>query len=143
MFRFMLPSTAALLLLVSAAASFQGDSDAILDKKDKLTEKDAGFQTSNKMLTVIVGHPCKVFTLKFKKGEELVLQLKSKDFDALLIVEDSAKKVLAFNDDDPAGGASLDSKLVWKVPADGEYRVIATSVNNKVGDFQLLITKGK
>jgi hypothetical protein len=133
----------------------------ILDKKEKLTDKDPGYKPGSgvdqlpqdfnpkgapadfapQFFKFITNNPHKVYTTKLTKGDKIVIELKSKDFDAVVIVEDAKNKVLAFNDDDPEGGGTLDSRLVWTVPADGEYRIIATSLNKKSGDFELKITK--
>jgi hypothetical protein len=142
---------AALLLLASAAQARHGDT--VLDKKDSFDAKSSGYQPGTgvdkladpiapKFFQFITGHPHKVYNVKLKKGDKVVISMKSTDMDSVVIVENSKKAVLAFNDDDPAGG-TLDSRLEFTAPADDEYRVIATNLDKKNGNFQLTVTKAK
>jgi hypothetical protein len=143
----------AFALLVSATQAYQGDDKLLLDKKDKLTEKDPGYMPNAKgdpLLKFITGNPHKVYTLKLTKGQKLIIRLKSKDIDCLVAVEDAKKNVVVYNDDDPEfNGKVLDSRLDWTVPADGEYRIIATCTHeleakaNKYGNFHLTVEKAK
>jgi hypothetical protein len=137
------------LVVCAAASSPAGDGKLLLEKKDKLTDKDAGYKTSDKRLEPLNGNPCKIYTIKLAKGDTVVIRLKSKDFDAFVVVEDAKGKVLDMNDDDPDDKSNgRDSKLVWTAPADGEYRAVATCYvhlgsKTKYGDFQLTIEKAK
>jgi len=83
----------------------------------------------------------KVFQVKLAAGKTYTIRLNSADtktLDPYLRVEDSDKKQLAYNDDDPDGG--LNSRLDFKCDKDGTYRIIATSFGgNQTGDFTLLI----
>jgi thiol-disulfide isomerase/thioredoxin len=83
-------------------------------------------------------HPSNVHEIKLTKGESVVIRLNSNQFDAYLIVQDSAKKELAFNDDDPDEG-TLNSKLIFTAPKDDTYLLVATSLDNKVGKYELII----
>jgi hypothetical protein len=59
----------------------------------------------------------------------------SKDFDAYLRIEDEQGKELAWNDD---GGGERNARIAFRAPADGVYRVIATTFHDKaVGKFVL------
>ncbi len=82
----------------------------------------------------------KSYSVPMQAGKEYTFQLKSGDFDAYLVLIDPAGKVLAQNDDDPAGG-TLDSRIDHKATVDGDYRVIATSLNaNESGKYSFEIT---
>jgi hypothetical protein len=155
MLRILFVAATALALLVSAAEAYQGG-DLILDKKDKFTKDDPGWQPNAKgdpLLKFITGNPHKVYTLKLTKGDKLLIRMKSvkaKEIDTLVAIEDSKKNILAYNDDDPdqkGKGTELDSKLVFTVPEDGDYRIIATVthelVANKYGEFTLTVEKDK
>ena len=153
MLRILFVAATALALLVCAAEAYQGG-ELILDKKDKLTKDDPGWQPKAKgdpVLKYVTGNPHKVYTLKFAKGDKLVIRMKSvkeKEIDPLVAIEDSKKNILAFNDDDPDfKGKDLNSKLEFTIPADGEYRIIATVTHeliaNKFGDFTLTVQKDK
>jgi hypothetical protein len=162
MSRKLLVGAAAVALLVSAAHAYQGG-DVILDKKDQLTEKDPLYKPdvtkfsakvkadkiASELFKEITGNPHKVYTLKFKKGDKVVIELKSKtpgELDTVVIVEDGKKNILDFNDDIDEN--TLDSRLVWTAPADGDYRIIATCLlvlkgTKKYGDFTLKVEKAK
>jgi hypothetical protein len=155
MSRTLIAGAAALVLLVSAAPICQGG-EVVLDKKDKLGNNDTQYKPelnnlgpklkndafAGKFLQFISGHPHKLYTVKLKKGEKVVIQMKSQSLDSVVVVEDSKKMILDFNDDDP-GGNTLDSRLEFTAPEDGDYRVIATRLDMNEGEFQLLITKAK
>jgi hypothetical protein len=155
MSRKLIVGAAAVVLLVSAAHAYQGGA-VILDKKDKLADTDPGYKPdvnnlgpklkdekfAAKFLQFINGHPHKVYTVKFKKGDKVVIQMKSQDMDSVVVVETAKKMILDLNDDDPAGN-TLDSKLEFTAPDDGEYRIIATNLDKKYGDFQLTVNKAK
>jgi hypothetical protein len=87
--------------------------------------------------------------LKFKKGDKVVIEMTSKtprEIDTVVIVEDDKKNILDYNDD--LDDSTLDSRLVWTAPADGDYRIIATCLlvekgTKKYGDFTLKVAKAK
>jgi len=88
------------------------------------------------------GSHAKVYLVKLAAGKTYTIRLNSPDFkvvDPYLRVEDSDKKPLAANDDDP-NEMTLNSRIDFKCEKDGTYRVIATSFgSNQTGDFTLLI----
>jgi hypothetical protein len=152
MMRAMVATAAALMILVSVVHAYAGE-DELLNKKESLSDKDKGYKPgkgadkltapdAEMVFQLIKDNPHKVYKLKLKKGDKIVIQMKSGDFDSVVVVEDSKNNVLAFNDDDPAGG-TLDSKLEWTAPADDEYRIIGTCLDKKTGDYQLTVTKAK
>jgi hypothetical protein len=78
-----------------------------------------------------------VFTFQGRRGETVELQLSSSDFDPFLVVN-GPDGFSAFNDDDPQAQGSVNSRLVLSLPADGVYRVSATSFrSSEVGSYQL------
>jgi hypothetical protein len=150
MLRALFAGATAFALLMCANFSSQAAGDKpILDKKDKLTDKDPTYKNSDPKVGVVVGNPCKTYTLSFKKGDKVVIRLKSKDFDSVVLVEDNKGKFLDGNDDDPDDPKKgYDSKLVWTAPNDGDYRIVATCLIHpgsmtKYGDFQLTVEKAK
>jgi hypothetical protein len=64
------------------------------------------------------------FVIEGRQGQRVELRLVSTDFDAFLAVQGPAGFNLS--NDDQSGG-STDSRLVLELPADGAYRVAATS----------------
>jgi hypothetical protein len=151
MMRALVATAAALILLVCGARAY-ADGDELLNKKDSLTDKDKGYTPgkgvdklkepdTEQVFQAITGNPHKVYKLKLKKGDKVLIQMKSNDLDSVVVVEDSKNNVLAFNDDE--GPGMLDSRLEWTAPADDEYRIIATCFENKTGDYTLTVTKAK
>jgi hypothetical protein len=142
-----LPAGLTTLALLLAATTANAGDKALLDKKDKLTKADPGYKPKDDVLKPIADNPHKVYTLKATKGDKLVIRMKSSDVDSVVVVEDKDGKVLGFNDDDPdSKDGTLDSKLVWTVPDDGEYRIVATclvGIRGKFGDFHLTVEKAK
>ena len=153
MIRAMLATGVCVVLLSSGAAAYAGGGE-LLNKKDSLKEGDKGYKPgkgvdklkepfAKEIFKAITDHPHKVYKLKLKKGDKVVIQMQSKAMDSVVVVEDSKMTVLAFNDDDPKGGGTLDSRLEWTAPEDDEYRIIATNTDKKHGDFQLTVSKAK
>ena len=76
---------------------------------------------------------------KMLKGNTYILDLESSQFDTFLILEDAAGKKLAENDD-IVPGVNLNSRLVFEAPADGLYRIVATSFEQRgAGAYTLTI----
>jgi len=89
---------------------------------------------------------CKVYLVKMSADKTYVIRMNAKntkEIDAVLRVEDAKGKELAFNDDAP-GEMTLNSRIDFKCPQDGVYRVYCTSLNpNAVGDFTMIIKLAK
>jgi hypothetical protein len=66
-----------------------------------------------------------VFTIAGRRGERIQIDLASDAFDPYLVVTGPDGFTLA--NDDAEGGDGLASRLVFQIPADGAYRVAATS----------------
>jgi len=58
------------------------------------------------------------------RGERIQVDVTSSNFDAYAIVEDASGKLLARNDDD---GGGTNARIVFTVPANGAYRIIANT----------------
>src|SRR5262249_5576113 len=67
------------------------------------------------------------------------IDLKSKDFDAFLRLEDAKGKEVAFNDD--ANPSTFDSRIIYKVAKTGEFKIIVTSFDSKGGNFTLTVVE--
>lgn len=86
--------------------------------------------------TALTDAPRKIVSVRLKAGQRYVIDLKSKDFDAFLRLENAQGKELA-RDDDSGGG--LDARIRFVAPADGVYHIIATSLNRRPGSFLLTV----
>jgi hypothetical protein len=84
---------------------------------------------------IVRNHYFRVFTLKMEEGKTYRIDHRSGDFDAFLFLEDPLGNILA-QDDDSGGG--LDSRIVFKAPRSGTFRIITTSLAEKEkGKFTL------
>jgi len=75
-----------------------------------------------------------VFTFSAKKGEELVLEVQSRRFDAALRVEDAEGKSMATADD--GEGGVIDPVLRWKAPKDGTFKLVVLDRDHGGGPRQ-------
>jgi len=77
-----------------------------------------------------------VYTFDGKAGDVVAILLDSDDFDPVLSLLNSAQEEIASNDD---FGASLNSRIIFELPADDQYTVIARSFSGEGGDYSLLV----
>jgi len=78
----------------------------------------------------------KAYTVKMVVNKTYTIDMVSKDFDAFLRLEDATGKELARDDD---SGGDLNARIIFRCPADGDYRIIATSFGAGVGNFTLQV----
>jgi hypothetical protein len=132
------------LALAVAAACLAGPARAQDGKVRDVGEKGIKIQgtvegTDNRVEVARDGKrlrlAAKVYPVRLKGGAKYRIDMVSNDLDAFLILQDSAGKQLAFDDD---GGGNLNAKLVFTPPADGTYKVCAASLR-LVGAFTLTV----
>ncbi len=114
-------------LPVARSQESKKDDDGGTKVEGKLSPDDA----KDKVMTK---SPHRAHTVKLIGGKTYQIDLVSQAFDAFLRVEDESGKQLA-SDDDSGGG--LNSRLYFKAPRDGTYRLIATSFDGKAGPYTL------
>jgi hypothetical protein len=124
--------TVASLLVVGMTGLAGGpllSKSAVLKKDD---EKDTRAEFKNS--------PRKVYTVALTAGKAYQIDLKSKDFDTVLRLEDAKGKEVAFNDDvDPS---TFDSRIIYKAAASGDFKIIVTCFDEKkVGNFTLSVVE--
>lgn len=83
-----------------------------------LLSKEDSLSTDDGRDTKLQNSYRKTYKVKFAEGKTYQIDLKSKDFDAVLRIENSDGKEVAFNDDAP-GGRTLDSQIVYKADKGG------------------------
>jgi len=85
------------------------------------------------------GEYINTWTLRGRRGQALDLRLTSSAFDPYLSIQGPGG-LNEFNDDDPNGEGALDSRLFVTLPADGEYRITATSyASGEEGAYRLAV----
>ena len=121
------------VLLLASLPALQAQETKKQDAQDlkvagKLAADDAKDKVTNK--------PSKVHEHPMKAGSTYIIDLKSRQFDAFLRLEDSNEKQLAQDDD---SGGNLDARIVFKATKDDTYRIIATCFDGKVGAYSLTV----
>lgn len=82
------------------------------------------------------------YVLRGRRGQTLDLRLTSAAFDPYVAVS-GPDDFSAFNDDDPAVTDGRNSRLVITLPADGDYRITATSyASGEQGAYRLAVLDG-
>ena len=75
--------------------------------------------------------PQHIHEVKLSAGKEYVIEMKSKQFDTYLKLQDSNGKLLAENDDINYKQKLLNSRLTFTTKQDGNYRLVATSYQQR------------
>lgn len=96
-----------------------------------------GVLQSSDPLDPVRKRPAKVHVIELKAGKTYVIDLKSRQFDTFLRLEDAGRTQLAYNDD---GGGNLNSRIVFSCQTDGRFRLIATSFGDRLGEYTLQVT---
>jgi hypothetical protein len=112
------------------------------EKKDK--EKKLEDIVVNDMLTN--GDPrdkargqcfCKTYTFKMTEGKSYQLDMKSKDVDSYLRLEDPQGNQVAADDD---SGGFPDARIIYRAPKTGDYTIVCTTfAADTTGKFTLIV----
>ena len=82
--------------------------------------------------------PYHVWTLDGQRGQRLVLDLRSSEFDSYLVLRDSDGFVIGSDDD---GGGNNNARLHTVLPRDGQYRIIVTAYrDSSQGHYELTVS---
>jgi thiol-disulfide isomerase/thioredoxin len=129
--------TAALVLLASSNGH-AGDKDKKEDKGGAAKELKVieGELAATDPLDKITKHPAKTHKVALTEGRIYRIDMQSENLDAFLRLENAAGQQLAFNDD---GGDALNARIVQKIDAAGEYAIIATSHDGKIGKYTVTV----
>ena len=90
--------------------------------------------------------PSAVYSFEGTEGSIVQITLVSDEFDPYLVLADSDENTLATDDD---GAGDLDSRIVFTIPADGEYLITATSfaaqngLEGAVGAYTLSLSESQ
>jgi hypothetical protein len=81
--------------------------------------------------------PYHVWTMQGRRGQRIIIDLRSGAFDSYLVLRDEEGFILGSDDD---SGDDNDSRLHTVLPRDGRYRIIATAyTENGVGSYTLSV----
>jgi len=114
------------------------------EKKDKEKDKKSEDIVVNDTLTdkelkdkVRSGCYCKTYVFKMVEGKSYQLDMKSKDFDSYLRLEDPQGQQVAADDD---SGGFPDARIIFRAPKTGDYTIICTTFGNgSTGKYTLLV----
>jgi hypothetical protein len=112
----------------------KGSSRMILDQKGTWTQQDPLYPARNSRY--------KSYTVNLQAGKIYTIDLKSANGgldgvqDPYLYLTDAAGTILAQDDD---GGGGLDARIIYAPAKGGQYQIIATSLNNCLGNFTLTV----
>ena len=82
---------------------------------------------------------CKVHTITLESGSTYQIDLRSKEFDPYLRLEDADGNQLAHDDD---GGFDLNARVYITAPRTGTYRIIPTSyAGGKTGNYTFTVLR--
>jgi hypothetical protein len=97
----------------------------------------SGELTTNDPMTRSRKAPYHVWTMQGRRGQRLIIDLRSSAFDAYLVLRDEEGFILGSDDD---SGDDNDSRLRTVLPRDGRYRIVATAyTENGVGPYTLSV----
>ncbi len=74
------------------------------------------------------------YAFEGESGQVMTIELKSEEFDTLLVLKGPDGEVITSNDD---YGGTLNSTIVLELPASGEYSAIASSFAGDGGNYQI------
>jgi hypothetical protein len=104
----------------------------IMNVTDKWTDKDPKYGKHDAQF--------KAYPIKMKAGETYIIDLvrTGNDFkvDPYLFLEDKNKEIVAEDDD---SGGNLNARIVYTPKADGEFRIIATTLTPATGEYTLTV----
>lgn len=117
-------------LALSAATLGFAQSEApkpLLSKQDNLTEEDAKDKVNQTSVA-------KVYTVNFDAGKTYRIDMTSRQLDSFLRLENADGTQVAADDD---GGGFPNARIIYKAKTTGEYRVIATTFGQPMGQLKL------
>jgi hypothetical protein len=119
--------------------TMQLDETPLLKKEDKLTSDDPKY--ANKQAFRMTTH-FKAYPVKVKAKQTVIIDMIAKKadgnkIDPYLYLESPTKIILARDDD---GGGYPNARIMFHVPADGEYNIIASALNDQtIGEFTVMV----
>lgn len=120
----------AFVVFFSALGPVHAQDKPYFEKSDELTNKDPRD-------TKITKSYAKVHEVQLKGDQLYRIDLMSKDFDALLRLEDADGGKIAIDDD---SGDKTDSRLIVSVPRDGVYKlVVMSALPLETGKYTLIV----
>jgi len=108
------------------------------DKDGKLILEETGPWTKQDPVHPATRSPFKTYKVALKAGKVYTIDLvkKEKGQDPYLFLTDKAGKILAKDDD---SGGFPNARIIFTPSQEGEYQILATSINQSLGAFTLTV----
>ena len=129
-------STAAALALLAGGASKAAAQDL---RTINVGQTMSGELTSNDPHGIRARKsPYHVWYMQGRRGQRVMIDLRSEDFDAYVVLRDDEGFVLGSDDD---GGGGQNARLHTVLPRDGRYRIVATAYTDSArGGYELTVS---
>jgi hypothetical protein len=127
------------LALLAGAVQAQKDKDKAPAKGEDVLNV-TGLLKEGDRRDRVTKHPSTAHGVWLVEGRTYTIDLKSKEFDAFLRLEDAAGKQLALDDD---SGGFPNARIIFRSPKSGLYRVIVTSFDRTKGGAYTLTVRRK
>src|SRR5262249_9287426 len=114
-----------------------GAGQVILQRTGTLTANDIQVNDSR----FPPGTKMQFVPIQLEAGKNYDILLESDAFDAFLQLVDSNNKAVAQDDDSGGGPKGLDALIRYRPSVTGNYRIIVTALDGKLGPFRLTVTK--
>jgi hypothetical protein len=130
---------ASLAFFVLVNASVDGGEKKDKDKDKKLEDIVVNDTLTNKEVKdkVRTGSYCKTYVFKMVEGKSYQIDMKSKEFDSYLRLENPEGNQVAADDD---SGGFPDARIIFRAPKTGDYTIICTTfAGGTTGKYTLLV----
>ncbi len=124
-----------------AGAATSAEVDDIADLPLDGRTLDIGAEAEGRLSTAdatILGSPAQAWALEGVAGRSVSVDLRSSDFDAYLMVDGPGLESWLSNDD---GAGRCDSRITLDFPETGVYRVVASTLNDGMGEYRLIVSE--
>ena len=124
------------VIAILVVTSTVGQAQIISEQTVRIGEPVTGMLSADDGVEPYRGFLADRYVIEATAGQRIEIVMQSDDFDAYLQVEDAAGNWLSEDDD---GGGDLNARVVFTVPIDGQYSVLASSYDGETGEYLLLV----
>jgi thiol-disulfide isomerase/thioredoxin len=121
-----------------AGVAFTGANTSAGDKKGPIFSKTDELTNEDGKDAKRINSVCKTYSVKLMEGKTYQIDMKSKDVDSFLRLEDPAGQQVAEDDD---SGGFPDARIVYKAAKTGDYKIVATTFGGGTGKFTLTVVE--
>jgi hypothetical protein len=123
-----------LILVVGLASALPGKT---LAQAPPVPGEDQSLNVDDQKDKARTGSVCKTYTYKMIEGRSYQIDMKSKEIDSYLRLENPEGVQVAFDDD---SGGFPDARIIYRAPKTGDYTIICTTyATGSTGKFTLVV----